>query len=499
MIREAPPYDLLIVGGGVTGAGIARDAAGRGLRALLAEAGDLAGQTSSASTKLIHGGLRYLEYYEFRLVREALRERERLLRVAPHLVYPLTFVLPRPPNGRPGWLIRLGLLLYDNLGGGRTLPGSRGVKLAGTPLGQGLKPHVARGFSYADCWVDDARLVALLALDARERGAEVLTRTRVTALRRGPGTWTATLRDEKGWREVAARAVVTAAGGAGGAGGGAAGTPGRHPRLVKGSHIVVPRLFAGDHAFILQNPDTRIVFAIPYEGDYTLIGTTDVPWTTADGPARIDAHEVAYLCESANRYLRREIGPGDVVHSYSGVRPLFDDGADDASAVTRDYVLELSDGPGAPMLSVFGGKITTFRRLAEQAVDKLRPHLPDAGAAWTGAAPLPGGDIGAFDSFLAAARARWPFLPAPLARRLAHAYGSRLERVLGDAADLDDLGPHYGAGLHERELAYLEKEEWALTAEDVLWRRTKLGLHMSAAEVARVEKRMSGATAEAGA
>jgi glycerol-3-phosphate dehydrogenase len=487
------PYDLLVVGGGVNGAGIARDAAGRGLSVLLVEAGDLAGQTSSASTKLIHGGLRYLEYYEFRLVRESLIERERLLAIAPHIIWPLRFVLPMPPSGRPGWMIRAGLFLYDHIGGRKRLPGSEEVDLARSPMGKGLKGHVKRGFAYSDCWVEDSRLVVLNALDAAERGAAIRTRTRLVALDAEGGGWRARIRDEgQGIEEtIHARVAVNAAGArvaevletALGA------SPGRRTRLVKGSHIVVPRLFEGEHAFILQNPDKRIVFAIPYEGEFTLIGTTDLPWSHGDGPPRISPEEVDYLCTSVNRYLEREIGPGNVVHSYSGVRPLFDDGASSASAVTRDYVLDVDEVAGAPILSVFGGKITTYRRLAEHALDKLDPHLPAMRGAWTAEAPLPGGDIagGDFHAFLESVRARWPFLPEPLLHRLGRAYGTRVTAVLGKAARLDDLGRDLGGGLYTNEIDYLADVEWAQSAQDILWRRSKLGLHVGTDTVAALE------------
>lgn len=485
-------YDLLVVGGGVNGAGIARDAAGRGLRVLLVEQDDLASHTSSASTKLIHGGLRYLEYYEFRLVREALQERERLLAIAPHIIWPLRFVMPMPDRGRPAWLIRLGLFLYDHIGGRRSLPGSRGVALAPDAWGAGLKPGIARGFVYSDCWVEDSRLVVLNALDAQERGADIRTRTRFVGATRDGEAWTAAIRDRAtgGEHRVRARAIANAAGpwvdrvlcAARGV------DDERPPRLVKGSHIIVPRRFAGDHAYIFQNPDRRIVFAIPYERDFTLIGTTDIAWHDDPAAPRISAEETAYLCESVNRYLAQPVAPGDVVHSYSGVRPLFDDGEASASAVTRDYVLRLGDGEGPQILSCFGGKITTYRRLAEHALEKLAPFLPKGGGPWTAGAPLPGGDIADFDAFLGEVGARWPFLSATTARRLARAYGTRVEHVLGDAATLAELGEDLGGGLHTREVDYLVTQEWARTAEDILWRRSKLGLHVPAGTEQRLTR-----------
>ena len=478
-------YDLLIVGGGINGTGIARDAAGRGLRVLLVERDDLASHTSSASTKLVHGGLRYLEYYEFRLVRESLIERERLMSLAPHLITPLRFVMPMPPDGRPAWLIRMGLFLYDHIGGRRSLPGSRGVT-RGDGVLDGLDAKVARGFEYSDCWVDDARLVALNAVGAREKGAEVWTRTAFLSAKCDGGSWIATLRGRDGDTDVRARILVNAAGpwvgevlrDAGGTG------QARAPRLVKGSHIIVPRRLPGDHAFILQNPDKRIVFAIPYERDFTLIGTTDVPFDGDAAAPMISDDELAYLCESANRYLAEPIAPVDVIHSYSGVRPLYDDGREEAASVTRDYVLELDTEGGAPLLSVFGGKITTYRRLAEHALEKLAAHTGKR-ASWTGTEPLPGGDFaGGLAAAIAANSARWAFLPPATVDRMTRAYGSRVERVIGDAASLAGMGEDFGGGLTAREVDYLLSEEWAVTAEDILWRRTKIGLH-TGAETAR--------------
>ncbi|GAB4173257.1 MAG: glycerol-3-phosphate dehydrogenase [Thalassobaculales bacterium] len=478
------PYDILIIGGGINGCGIARDAAGRGLKVLLVEKDDLAAHTSSASSKLIHGGLRYLEHYEFRLVREALAEREVLLAAAPHIIWPMTFVLPHDPSMRPSWLIRLGLFLYDHIGGRRTLPGSRAVELSG----MGLLPGWRRGFTYADCWVDDARLVALCALDAAERGAEIATRTACLSARRGEGLWQAALSDG---RNVAARALVNAAGPwAGQVLHRVTGTRNASPvRLVKGSHIVLPRLYPGDHAFILQNDDRRIVFAIPYEGRFTLVGTTDVPVEGEPGAAAIDAAERDYLLRVVERYFGGGHGAGDVVWSYSGLRPLFDDGSADPSAVTRDYVLELEAGEGqAALLSVFGGKITTFRRLAEEALGRLRP-LIGGGGDWTRTAVLPGGDIGDFATFAAEMARRYPFLPQ--IGRLARAYGSRAARFLDGARHAADLGEDYGGGLTEAEVDYLVRNEWARTAEDVLWRRSKLGLHVPAGTAARLAERLA--------
>jgi len=491
-------HDLLIVGGGVNGAGIARDAAGRGLSVLLVEKDDLAGATSSASSKLIHGGLRYLEHYAFRLVRESLAEREVLLSIAPHIAWPLTFVLPHEASLRPAWMIRTGLFLYDHLAPRSRLPGSRALDLAGDSCGAPLRPEFTRGFAYADGWVDDSRLVVLNAVDARERGATIRTRCRFVQARPTDGLWSATLKPAKGPAEtVLARAIVNAAG------------PwvgdvlrtglGRNRpaplRLVKGSHLVVRRLYEGEQAYLLQQPDRRIVFVIPYEGAFTLIGTTDLPFEGDPAEAAISPSETQYLCEAANRFLRRPVGPDDVVWSYSGVRPLYDDAAADPSVVTRDYVFELDAGEGRPpVLSVFGGKITTYRRLAEHALERLAPHLPAPRPAWTGTAPLPGGDLATFPDFLADLMARRPWLPAALARRLSRAYGTRVERVLGNAGSMADLGEDLGAELTGREVDYLVETEWAETAEDILWRRSKLGLHGGAALAQRLSSRLGAKT-----
>ncbi len=487
--------DLLVVGGGVNGAGIARDAAGRGLSVILAEKDDLAGATSSSSSKLIHGGLRYLEQYEFRLVAEALAEREVLLAIARHLVWPARFVMPHVPALRPRWMIRAGLFLYDNLGrfgaalGSHqpSLPGSRGVRLDLPALDSGLKSQFRHGFEYSDCRVDDARLVVANALSARELGATVLTRTECVSAERRDGVWRALLSNGA---SVAARAIVNAAGPwVKQALNERFGQPSRDAvRLVKGSHIVLPQLYQGEHAFLLQNDDRRVIFMIPYEGRYTLVGTTDVAVTDAVRP-EVSAEEVSYLCRALNRYLVRPVAPAQVVWRYAGVRPLYDDGTSDPSAVTRDYTLRLDDAAGAaPVLSVFGGKITTYRRLAEQALDKLAPYFSGMKGAWTATAALPGSDFGARGR--AAARdalyARFPQLAQETLRGIFRRHGTRATDIVGDG----DLGEHYGAGLHERELRYLVEREWACSAEDVLWRRTKTGLHMSAAQRARVAERM---------
>jgi glycerol-3-phosphate dehydrogenase len=478
--------DLLVAGGGINGAGIARDAAGRGLSVVLCERDDLASHTSSASTKLIHGGLRYLEYGEYGLVRKALQEREVLLQAAPHIMRPLRFVMPHMPNLRPAWMIRAGLFLYDHLARRKLLAGSRGIDMRRHPAGAPLVDSIRRGFVYSDGWVDDARLVVLNALDARERGARILTRTRLVSATRAAGKWHATLATAAGDTiEVQARAIANAAGPwVGELLNGPLGNArtAHSVRLVKGSHIVTKHLFEHDHAYIFQNPDKRIIFAIPYERDYTLIGTTDIEYRGDASKVEISAEEIEYLCGSINRYFRQQIGPTDVCWSYSGVRPLLEDeSGENASAVTRDYLLELDAAQGdAPLLSVFGGKITTFRKLAEEAVDKLAAALPCGATAWTAGVPLPGGDIpGAdFARFAEGFRQRHPWLPAGLAERYARAYGTRAETLIGGAGSLAGLGETFAPGLYEAELRYLRENEWATEAGDILWRRTKLGLHI---------------------
>jgi glycerol-3-phosphate dehydrogenase len=469
-------HDLLIIGGGINGAGIARDAARRGLSVTLAEQDDLAAHTSSSSTKLIHGGLRYLEQYEFRLVREALGERERLLAIAPHIIWPLRFVLPHAPGMRPARQLRSGLFLYDHLGGRRSLPGTQTLRLDGTGLGAGLKPSLTKGFAYSDCWVEDSRLVVLNAVDAASHGARILTRTRLMQARREGAVWHATLRDLVSGTDsaVQARAIVNAAGPwvADIIGGALGVNTQRRTRLVKGSHIVVRRLYEGDHAYIVQNPDRRIVFAIPYETEFTLIGTTDLPYADDPGQVSISAEETAYLCESVGRWFTRAPRPEEVVWSYAGVRALFDDGAATASEVTRDYVLDLDAPAGAAkLLSVFGGKITTYRRLAEHALEKLGV----GGKPWTATKPLPGGDMpGAdFAAWFAGFRARHPDVPPARAWRLARAYGTQADGIAGARQGRD-----FGGGLTEAEVVYLVTQEFARTAEDVLYRRSKLGLHV---------------------
>ncbi len=481
-------YDLAIIGGGVNGCGIARDAAGRGLKVLLVEKGDLASGTSSASTKLIHGGLRYLEHYEFRLVAEALAEREVLWGMAPHIVHPLRFVLPHHKGLRPAWMIRLGLLLYDSLGKRQRLPASRGLNLASDAAGAPLRREFRRGFEYSDCWVDDARLVVLNAIDAVRHGADIRVGTEMVSARRDGAHWAIALNDAATGqtREETARLLVNAAGPwvenvlAARVGGNAR----AHVRLVKGSHIVVPRVFEHERAYIFQNADQRIVFAIPYERDFTLIGTTDVEFSGDPNDVRIDASEVTYLCDAVSTYFARPVTPDEVVWTYAGVRPLYDDG-EAAQSVTRDFVLELDAPAGvAPLLSIFGGKITTYRRLAEDALTKLAPWLAGAGPTWTRGATLPGGDfpIDGFEQLVDELGRAFAFLPASLLRRLARAYGTRCRELLGGCSNIDDLGICFGADLHEREVEWLITEEWARTPDDVLWRRSKLGLRLSPSE-----------------
>ena len=477
-------YDLLVVGGGINGAGIARDATGRGLSVLLCEKGDLACETSSSSSKLIHGGLRYLEHYEFRLVAEALAEREVLLKVAAHLVWPARFVMPHVQELRPRWMIRAGLFLYDHLSRRASLPGSSAIRLDAPPYNSGLKPQFRHGFIYSDCRVDDARLVIANATDARERSARVLTRTECLCANRQAGLWAASLSNGE---QVTARAIVNAAGPwVKTVLNGHLSQPSRDAvRLVKGSHIVLPKLYEGEHAYILQNDDRRVIFMIPYGDLHTLVGTTDVPVQDEDARPEVSAEEVTYLCEAVNRYLARPAQPEDVVWKYAGVRPLYDDGTADPSAVTRDYTLRVDDEAGqAPVLSVFGGKITTYRRLAEQAMDRLAPYFPGLKPAWTSRTPLAGSDFDGLprvevrDAFFAS----HPHVPEATLRPIFRRHGTHAQAVVGEG----DLGEDFGAGLTEREVRYFVAQEWAQTAEDVLWRRTKAGLLMSRAQQERV-------------
>lgn len=488
--QQRKQFDILVVGGGINGVAIARDAAGRGLSVLLCEQDDLAGHTSSASSKLIHGGLRYLEQYEFALVAKALAERDVVLNSAPHIVRPLRFVLPHEPHLRPEWMIRAALLLYDNLGRRRahSLIHSRRVDLREHVAGAPLKPQFDRGFIYSDAWCDDARLVVLNALDAAARGAQILTRTRCAQVRRTDAVWTAQLRTAAGAaREVQARALVNATGPwATNFLDTVAQQPHQHTlRLVKGSHIVVNKLYDHAYAYTFQQSDRRIVFAIPFEHDYTLIGTTDTEFSGAPQSVCIDRSEIEYLCAAASRYFARAVAPSDVVWSYSGVRPLLEDESSAATDVTRDYLLDRDDS-GPPLLNVFGGKITTHRKLAEEALDWLAPALGHQGEAWTAAQDvrLPGADFAdrGFDAFLHDVIRRYPWLPSGQALRYARSYGTRIDRIIGAARRLEDLGENVGADLYAAEVDYLVREEWARGADDILWRRSKLGLRIDQRE-----------------
>ena len=497
-------YDILIIGGGINGCGVARDAAGRGYSVFLAEMNDLASGTSSWSTKLIHGGLRYLEHYEFRLVREALMEREVLWRMAPHIIWPMRFVLPHHKGLRPAWLLRLGLFLYDHIGGRKLLPATRTLDMRTDPAGKPLKPLFARAFEYSDCWVNDARLVVLNARDAADRGAAIRTRTRVTSARRENGIWSVTVDDTRSRKTetVKARLLVNAAGpwvdtvlGA---------TLGRNDvhnvRLVQGSHIVVKRKFDDPRAYFFQNRDGRIIFAIPYEEDFTLIGTTDRDYENEPGEVAITEGEIDYLCDAASEYFAEPVRREDIVWTYSGVRPLFDDGASKAQEATRDYVLTAEGGNGqAPLLNIFGGKITTYRRLSEAMLEKIAGFVGRKGAPWTAGTSLPGGDFPAtgFEREVERLTAAYSFLGLAHARRLIRLYGTKAHAFLGGARSTADLGRCFGADLYEAEVRYLIDNEWALTAEDVLWRRTKRGLRLNAQDAAALDDFMRGATGDA--
>ncbi len=496
--QSTDTYDVVVVGGGINGAGIARDAAGRGLRVLLCEQGDLANYTSSASTKLVHGGLRYLEYYEFRLVQKALAEREVLMGIAPHIIWPLRFVMPHVKELRPAWMIRLGLFLYDHLGGRKKLPGSKGLNLRNHYAGAPLKDSLKKGFMYSDCWVQDSRLVVLNCMDVEARGGTVLPRTRCTGAERGSDGWQVELTDTRSntTQTVNARSVVNAAGPwvAKFLGEAMEREDSKDVHLVKGSHIVVPAMFDHEASYLFQNTDGRVIFAIPYEQDFTLIGTTDVAYEGNPAEATASDEEISYLCDAVNRYFKQSIAPADVVWTYSGVRALYDESEEaNVSAVSRDYSLDL-DQSAAPLLSVFGGKITTYRTLARQAVDRIAPLLGAPIKDWTGTAALPGGDIpnGDFDAYLAKIQSARPWLPEAMAWRLARNYGTGIETLLGDAAALTDLGEHMGADLYEAELRYLAEQEWAMTGEDAIWRRSKLGLMLDSKQRERVDAWFAG-------
>ena len=507
--------DLFVIGGGINGCGIARDAAGRGLRVELAEMNDLASETSSASTKLFHGGLRYLEYWELRLVREALVERETLLRAMPHISWPMRFVLPyhqdmrfesNTPTSkllnalmpwmkgrRPAWLIRFGLFLYDTLGGRKILPPTRSIDLRHGPEGAPLKGHFTKAYEYSDCWVEDSRLVALNARDAAARGARITTRTKVTMAQVVDGLWHVTLQDQYSGarRTVRARFLVNAGG----------------PwveniirntigldtkegvRLVRGSHIITRKLYDHDKCYFFQGQDGRIIFTIPYETDFTLIGTTDVDHKDLEEKPVCQSEEQDYLLQFASTYLKAPVTAKDVVATYSGVRPLYNDAASSATAATRDYVLKLDNSAGAPLLNVFGGKITTYRKLAEQALQQISEHAPQMGQAWTAGVALPGGDfpVDGVDEIIRQLITKFPFLTAPWARRLVKAYGNEAFDVLGAAQLASDLGEDFGASLTAREVTWLMDKEFAQTAEDVVWRRSKLGLRLSPAQIERLQ------------
>ncbi|MFQ5622700.1 MAG: glycerol-3-phosphate dehydrogenase [Paracoccaceae bacterium] len=497
-------FDLVIIGGGVNGCGIARDAAGRGLRVLLCEMGDLAQGTSSSSTKLFHGGLRYLEYYEFRLVREALIEREVLLRAMPHIAWPLRFVLPYEKGLRPAWMVRLGLFIYDHLGGRKILPPTRTLDLRSDAAGAPLRDDLIKGFEYSDCWVDDARLVVLNARDAAARGAEIRTRTRVDGARREGDRWKIALAGTESGEtsEVTARGLVNAGG------------PwvkdiienhihqtvSDRIRLVRGSHIVTRALFDHGRPYIFQQPDGRIIFAIPYETDFTLIGTTEMDHEGDPAAARCTDEERDYLCAAASMYFKRPVTPGDVVWQYSGVRPLYDDGASSATAATRDYVLKLSgEAEGAPLLNIFGGKITTYRRLAEAAMARIGRRLGNTRAAWTAGAPLPGGGFphDGFDALAARLAGDFAFLDPAWARRLVRAYGTEAAGMLDGARSGEDMGRCFGFNLTEREVGWMIEKEWARTAEDILWRRSKLGLRLTEEETAGLDEWLKARAAPA--
>lgn len=490
-----PIYDICIVGGGINGVGIARDAAGRGLSVLLLEKDDLGQGTSSRSGKLVHGGLRYLEYYAFRLVREALIEREVLLESAPHIIWPMRFVLPHSTDDRPAWLVRLGLFLYDHLGGRKRLPGTRALNLHKAPEGRSLKPHYKKAFEFSDCWVDDARLVVLNAVDAIERGAIIKSRTAFKKARRENQHWHIDIASgaADNVSEVQAKCLINAAG------------PwvnkiiddvdtvtaSRRVRLVKGSHIVVNKFWEGEQAYLVQNTDKRVIFINPYENGKALIGTTDIPFEGDPDDVQIDDHEIAYLLAAVNRYFNIQLEQDDILQSFSGVRPLYDDNSDNPSAVTRDYLFDLDqDQDGAVLLSVFGGKITTFRKLAEHALDKLEDTFPEMGGAWTATSTLPGGDIhdADFNSFVKQQQARYPDLAKELIYHYARLYGTRIDTLLDGVTGNKDLGKRFSQLFYEIEACYLIDREWARSPQDILTRRTKHGLHMSVDEVNEFER-----------
>lgn len=488
-------YDLFIIGGGVNGCGIARDASGRGLSVALAEMNDLASATSSSSTKLFHGGLRYLEYFEFRLVREALVEREVLLRAMPHISWAMRFVLPysRASGRRPAWLIRLGLFLYDHIGGRKILPATKTIDLTIDASGAPLKDIFRRAFEYSDCWVEDSRLVVLNARDAALRGARIMPHTKVISARRQDGLWQIETRDSNGNRAIfSAKCLINA--------GGPwvedilkhkVNQPSKDSvRLVRGSHIITRKLFAHEKCYSLQGKDGRIIFAIPYEQDFTLIGTTDIDHADLATPPRCSDEEIDYLLGFASNYFKTPVGRDDVVASFSGIRPLYNDGAGNASAATRDYVLRLDDAAGVPLLNIFGGKITTHRKLAESAMAEIAPFFPKMSGSWTADSALPGGDfaVDEFEELVAEMEAQFAFLPTGVARRLVRAYGTDARRILAGSKSAEDLGDDFGAGIYAAELDWAVKHEWVASAEDFIWRRTRLGLRLNAEQIARIDQ-----------
>ncbi|MBW1634639.1 MAG: glycerol-3-phosphate dehydrogenase [Deltaproteobacteria bacterium] len=491
---NSPVFDIAIIGGGINGCGIARDAAGRGLSVFLCEQNDLASGTSSASTKLIHGGLRYLEYYEFRLVRESLREREILLNAAPHIIWPLRFILPHHKGLRPAWMIRLGLFLYDHIGGRKLLPCTSSVNLTTDEAGASLKGNYTRGFEYSDCWVMDSRLVILNARDAAARGAEIKVRTPLLSAERTKEIWILKTLDKNSGKEstVKARTLINASG------------PWldstltrishskttEHIRMVKGSHILVNKLFEHDRAYIFQNDDNRIIFAIPFQNRFTLIGTTDVDFIGKPDEVAIDDNEINYLCEAANEYFTTQISPESVVYSYSGIRPLFDDGKSEAKAATRDYVLKLDTGDNEPpLLSIYGGKITTYRKLAESVLEKLEDFLPEMNNPWTETANLPGGDFSpdGFADEVKKLTTACPVISKEHATHLIRTYGTCAHEMSRNIQTKEQLGTHFGHNLYSFEVDYLLSKEWAQSSEDILWRRTRTGLFLDAGETERLE------------
>lgn len=495
--------DLFVIGGGINGAGFARDAAGRGLKVTLCEKGDLAEGTSSRSGKLVHGGLRYLEYYEFRLVREALIEREVLMNAAPHIIWPLRFVLPHSPQDRPAWLVRLGLFLYDNLGGRKKLPGTRSLNLLRDPEGAVIEDKYKKGFEFSDCWVDDARLVVLNAVDAHKKGATILTRNECVSARRDNGIWIVKTKNTLtgNTKTHHARALINAAGpwvsdvitSVAGS------NSSRNVRLVKGSHIVVPKFWEGANAYLVQNNDKRVIFINPYEGDKALIGTTDISYDGKAEDVKPNEDEIEYLLSAVNKYFKEKLTRQDVLKSFSGVRPLFDDGKGNPSAVTRDYVFDLEDIDGAPILNIFGGKITTFRELAERGMKKIEKYFPDMGKDWTANTTLPGGDIedADYEKYKEKLKTDFPWMPRGLRRHYGRLYGTLIYNIVGNAKNLDELGNYFGGNLYEAEARYLINNEWALTAEDILWRRTKHQLHLNKDQQAIFEKWFISALKEA--